>query len=511
MLADTFTLLGSPTSPGSIAILGLLLLGCVYLLQDHPSHPVVNPKQGWEFGFKNAQRRFFNNSKQYIADGLKKYNVFNVVTENGYRLVLGSQYAQEIRAHKDLNFAKAIAQEFHTGIPGFEPFGQGTTGDDIIQDAVRMKLTQSLGHVTKPLSEETALALEKNWTDNNEWHTIPLKRTILDIVAQLSSKVFLGDQVCRNPDWLRITVAYTVDCFMAAEKLRWYPKFSRRIVAKFLPETRKVKAELQESRDIINPVLAKRKAEKEAAFARGEQPPNYNDALEWMEVCAKGRPYDAAVAQLSMSLAAIHTTSDLLTQVLYDICAHEGLVDEMREEVLTVIKAEGWQKTTLYKLRLMDSVIKESQRVKPNSIATMRRLAEQKITLSDGTVIPKNTSLMVSSDRMWDESFYTNAQTFDPYRYLKLREQPGHETSAQLVSPSPEHMGFGFGKHACPGRFFAANELKIALCHILLKYDFRLPKEWQGDKVKPIVRGLSLSSEHRAEMEIRRRQEEIEL
>lgn len=35
-------------------------------------------------------------------------------------------------------------------------------------------------------------------------------------------------------------------------------------------------------------------------------------------------------------------------------------------------------------------------------------------------------------------------------------------------------MGFGFGRHSCPGRFFAANEVKIALCHILLKYDFKL-------------------------------------
>jgi hypothetical protein len=36
------------------------------------------------------------------------------------------------------------------------------------------------------------------------------------LVAQLSSRVFLGDKVCRNPDWLRITVNYTIDSLMAA-------------------------------------------------------------------------------------------------------------------------------------------------------------------------------------------------------------------------------------------------------------------------------------------------------
>lgn len=207
-------------------------------------------------------------------------------------------------------------------------------------------------------------------SDKVEWHTIPLKETILDIVAQLSSKVFLGDQLCRNPDWLRMTVAYTVDSFQAAEKLRWWPKFTRPIAARFLPATRKVRDDLDKSRAIIVPVLEKRKAEKQAAIARGETPAKYNDAMEWMEQCAKGRPYDAAVSQLSISLAAIHTTSDMLTQVLYDICAHDGLVDELREEIRTVVGEEGWQKPTLYKLRLMDSVLKESQRVKPTAIST---------------------------------------------------------------------------------------------------------------------------------------------
>lgn len=139
----------------------------------------------------------------------------------------------------------------------------------------------------------------------------------------------------------------------------------------------------------------------------------------------------------------------------------------------------------------------------------MRRVAEKNITLSDGTLIPQDTSLMVSAGSMWDDSIYPSPYKFDPYRFLRLREQPGHETSAQLVSPSPEHMGFGFGKHACPGRFFAANEIKIALCHILLKYEFRLTDEWRG--VKVVERGMGLNAEHRAKMEIRRRSEEIEL
>jgi hypothetical protein len=122
----------------------------------------------------------------------------------------------------------------------------------------------------------------------------------------------------------------------------------------------------------------------------------------------------------------------------------------------------------------------------------MRRLALEDIKLSDGTLIPKGSSLLVSSHKMWDPDVYPNPETFDPYRFLRLRDTPGHETSAQLVSPSPEHLGFGYGKHACPGRFFAANEVKIALCHILLKYDFKLPDGYTQTVRR---RGISLSAD----------------
>ena len=34
-------------------------------------------------------------------------------------------------------------------------------------------------------------------------------------------------------------------------------------------------------------------------------------------------------------------------------------------------------------------------------------------------------------------------------------------------------MGFGYGEHACPGRFFASNEMKVALSFLLLNYDWK--------------------------------------
>ena len=32
-------------------------------------------------------------------------------------------------------------------------------------------------------------------------------------------------------------------------------------------------------------------------------------------------------------------------------------------------------------------------------------------------------------------------------------------------------LGFGFGKHACAGRFFVLNEMKIFVAHMVMNYD----------------------------------------
>lgn len=84
-----------------------------------------------------------------------------------------------------------------------------------------------------------------------------------------------------------------------------------------------------------------------------------------------------------------------------------------------------------------------------------------------------------------NDSVHKNYTEWDPYRFYNLRQNaPGWESKAQLAATSLDHLAFGHGLHSCPGRFFAANEAKIALCHLLLKYDWKSVE----DRDFPIVR-----------------------
>lgn len=119
---------------------------------------------------------------------------------------------------------------------------------------------------------------------------------------------------------------------------------------------------------IITPILGERRHARKSASQGHGTSPCYNDAMEWLEQVSRGRPYDPAAIQLTFSLAAIHITSDMMTQAIYYLCGKDELVQELRNEVISVLSKEGWKKTAMYKLQMMDSFLKESQRLKPIDI-----------------------------------------------------------------------------------------------------------------------------------------------
>jgi hypothetical protein len=206
-----------------------------------------------------------------------------------------------------------------------------------------------------------------------EWRELTLKSALLDIVARLSSRVFLGDQVCRNDEWLHITKEYTVNFFFAATELRLFPKPIRPYIYRVIPRCRKLMDQFNESQRIIWPVVLKRREIRQKAVEAGEPVPDFNDALDWIEqeAQARERNYNPASFQLNLSMAAIHTTTDLLEQCLINLAENPHFIPAIREEVVDVLRSEGWQKTSLYKMKRLDSAIKESQRLKPSSIGRM--------------------------------------------------------------------------------------------------------------------------------------------
>lgn len=130
------------------------------------------------------------------------------------------------------------------------------------------------------------------------------------------------------------------------------------------------------------------------------------------------------------------------------------------------------------------------------------------VTLHDGTVLKEGTYTMSGPLNNHDADVFADPYKFDGYRFYKMRQQPGEENKWQFVATSNDHMGFGHGMHACPGRFFASNELKVALMHMLMKYDWRLP---EGEKRPECLEiGLEITINPNAKLEYRARKSEVD-
>lgn len=151
-------------------------------------------------------------------------------------------------------------------------------------------------------------------------------------------------------------------------------------------------------------------------------------------------------------------------------------------------------------MKLLDSLMRESQRYNPFNIIRMQRLTLKPLIFSDGTTIPAGTNIAVPAlPTLQDPDLYTDPLIFDPYRFVKLRTgeskdlmKYGSKEMYQFISVTKENMGFGYGRHACPGRFFAANEIKMIVARVVMGYDVKMPEGVKG-RYGNVVRGSSIT------------------
>ncbi|KAK1970203.1 cytochrome P450 [Colletotrichum sublineola] len=469
----------------------------------HTNLPILNPRHKWDFAWLKVKWDFIFHTRHIVEERTKRSpnEPYQLLTDAGDMTILPAvPFANEIRNHKDLS----LDRNFHAYLLGFEPLKEANPQKEVLKHVIRTRLTQFLSKLTAPVSDETTRSLNDTFGEEEDWQTVAIKEKMLEVVARVSTRVFGGEKLCRNPAWLKITSGYAKTSFLASEILRLFPKPLRSIVHYISPFSRNLQAQVKEAREIINPIVEERRREKKAALDRGEEEPEYNDCIDWCEESSDDASSDPAMMQLGLSFAALHTTSDLITQVMLDLARNPDYFEPLRKEITDVIRTDGWSRMGLYKMRLLDSFCKETQRLHPIGIVAMHREATKTITLSNGLELPEGSRIAVSCQRMQDSSVYLDPNRFDGHRYLRMRESlgAGNDGAAHFVSTSPEHLGFGHGQHACPGRFFAANEVKIILCHLILKYDWRLAGEVQP---KPINFGFALEVDPKASIEIRRR------
>ena len=183
------------------------------------------------------------------------------------------------------------------------------------------------------------------------------------LIGQAAARIIVGPELCRNKEYHAITLSYTMSRGRALAAIHAWPRALHPLIHWFLPSCRNVRTQIRRAEKLITPILERTRR----ARARGD-PPQAFSTLAWSDEYARaqGRSYNATLAQMRFTSSSIHNTSDLLGKVMLRICQRPDLIEPLRREIVAGFDGgSGAQHHSLGKLKLMESVMKETQRLEP--------------------------------------------------------------------------------------------------------------------------------------------------
>ncbi|CAG9981478.1 unnamed protein product, partial [Clonostachys byssicola] len=174
------------------------------------------------------------------------------------------------------------------------------------------------------------------------------------------------------------------------------------------------------------------------------------------------------------------------THALFDLCAMPEYVGALREEAESALAESGgvWQYSTIKKLRQLDSFLKESQRVNQSTFLGFDRKVMSTIKLSDGTILPPGSLIMMPGGPMSrDPEYYKNPGSFDGRRFYSSAANLSDDaskvsagTTQDYTGIEPGNLSWGNGRFTCPGRWYGAAMIKLILANLLIRYDISFPE-----------------------------------
>ena len=381
---------------------------------------------------------------------------------------------------------------------------------------IHKSLARNLNDLIPAMEDEVQYSIDTVFGHDTEtWKKVNVWESWFAIVPYITNRMLVGYPLCRNKEFLANCIHFTNDVIRNMFLIGLTPMVFRPIVGRLaaLPNWWHWK----KASKFSLPVVKKRLQDMQRKEAGN---PEYDDWVEpedfitWTVRTAKQdknqielQPEVISKRIMPLEFAATHTTSLTGHGVILDILSSDpalGYLDGIREEAARVLREEGghWTKNGLARMFRLDSAIRESMRISnfAQTLVERKVVAPEGVTnKAEGWHVPYGGFFALNLHGIHhDNDLYENADEYDAFRFSRAREnyeaksqeEKGSEEGLRLkqlgmVTTGDAHLPFGHGRHACPGRFFVAHELKMALAYLFLNYDVkRLPERpktnWVG-------------------------------
>ncbi|KAJ9648987.1 hypothetical protein H2199_000900 [Coniosporium tulheliwenetii] len=384
-------------------------------------------------------------------------------------------------------------------------------------DIIRKDLTRNLESLTPGIVEEINVSLDEVWgTDTETWREVKVLETMQKLAVRTASRALVGLPLCRNEVYLKNAIHHAMGMALgglvcrlllpgvlkpalghvAGLPCRYFTWRSYRLLAPQIKQH--MEAIENEPSDTSNPEKGSSYSTLENIVRASLKHPDPRERSPW---AITERPPE------------------------------KQYVERIRDEAATVLQESNgpWTRSAVARLYLADSAIRESMRCSTvgGRGAIHEVMSKEGLTLPDGQFVPQGTYLglpFIPIHR--DEEFYPGPDEFDPERFLEHKpsiaildpEKDGADRADEksvskkqaLATTSETFLAFSHGRHACPGRFFAAHVLKLTLAEMLLRYDIQhLPERPVGkyisDFMEPPTKATISVRRRKATISVRRR------
>ncbi|KAI9311800.1 cytochrome P450 [Dichotomocladium elegans] len=420
---------------------------------------------------------------------LRKYSelygpVFRARLNGSVQTVIGGTYVREVFFNTDFDLMHFLEKRFNLRlIVGID--------DGVFSNEQMRKLVV---HFTTQLKAYTPRAVQYLDLGRKEFlsafptdpiHLPHLYPLVIEMVSKASASVFAGIRLANDPSVVESFKNITIEVgseinvnnifFETFSSLNYLRMFVMGKFSKTLAKHKKI---------LFAAVYPEVERRIKGAKTPGWEKPD--DVLQLiLEMYFDGRGDVNTVSDaitkwlIGLIFAAIHTTSENTSIVLYRLIEHPDVIEELLEEQREVVKRHGldpdekdptkmFTSEVIKDLKKLDSACREALRLRNDMLNLGHTyLGKQKITLSNGTVIRPGEDVIlniwynqrtaaVQPDKHDDYSVYK------PFRYV--------DANRPASKVGDDYLLFGEGKHACPGRWFALQEMKTIISFLIRDY-----------------------------------------
>ncbi|KAF9355251.1 hypothetical protein BGX26_006826 [Mortierella sp. AD094] len=321
-----------------------------------------------------------------------------------------------------------------------------------------------------------------------------------NMIAGAMANVFMGPEVAKDPKVVDSFIQCTYDWGKVVGKdhnkgfWRWFRTRAKYGYANPLQKHIRILT------DAATPVVHERRRQEMEAAENGVEYVRPLDILQKLVDNFDKYGFvdleDVCGHLLILVLASVHNTSDSSSILCYYLAAFPKFIEALYHEQLEVLDQVAKERQELRQKKLesgevvaeqdfegteldpkndrdlsanavkrmvyMDSFVRELLRYKTERLS-LPHLARRDVQLSNGMVIPKGRQVLVNIRSVHQSEGQGEDPTeFRPWRFV------GKSKPATKVSN--DFLIFGMGKHACPGRFLAIQEMKTVGSLMISKY-----------------------------------------